>query len=163
MTYEELKKKNIIDENDEVWIEKVKSKVHFSYLNDDCTDFVKQHIDHYGKLSICKEWFWKFCQKHYGNSTPKKYNYGTVLNEVADILIRNYNDNSKRVKGVRKNLLIKEIKEKNKELNTGIVSRAIKKMCLHNIIQIHQQTKYKKLVIKGNYWNSHIKEKKNDK
>jgi hypothetical protein len=50
------------------------------------------------------------------------------------------------------------IKDKLPEINSGRISRAISKCLQMQILELHHQTKTKKLLIKGQYWNTYVKE-----
>lgn len=101
------------------------------------------------------EWFKSFCEYH---KKDKKINaFDIVLPELIKELDENENDSSKRVKGIGRRILIAKIKSKLPELNSGQISRAIKKSLSLQVIDYITQSKTRKLIIKGQYFKTYAR------
>ena len=100
-------------------------------------------------------WFSAFANRYKKDS---RNSFSVVYPEVVKLLQENYSNDSKRVKGIGRRVMIGLVKEKMPELNSGRISRAINKCLQMQILELHHQTKTKKLLIKGQYWKTYIKE-----
>ena len=101
------------------------------------------------------DWFLAFASKYKKES---RNSFAVVYPEVVKLLQENYSNPSKRVKGIGRRVMIGLIKEKLPEINSGRISRAINKCLQMQIIELHHQTTTKKLLIKGQYWKTYVKE-----
>jgi len=100
-------------------------------------------------------WFLAFASKYKKES---RNSFSIVYPEVIKLLQENFSNPSKRVKGIGRRVMIGLIKEKLPEINSGRISRAINKCLQMQVIELHHQTKTKKLIIKGQYWKTYVKE-----
>lgn len=99
------------------------------------------------------EWFKSFCEYH---KKDKKINaFDIVLPELIKELDMNDKDSSKRVKGIGRRILIAKIKSKLPELNSGQISRAIKKSLSLQVVDYITQSKTRKLIVKGQYYQTY--------
>jgi len=99
-------------------------------------------------------WFRAFINKY--KKKKKQNSFSFIYPEIVKLLQENYSDDSKRIKGIGRRIMISLLKEKLIEINTGKISRAINKCLSLQILSNHQQTKNKKLLIKGQYWKNHV-------
>lgn len=100
-------------------------------------------------------WFLAFANRYKKDS---RNSFSVVYPEVIKLLQENYSNDSKRVKGIGRRVMIGLVKEKMPEINSGRISRAINKCLQMQILELHHQTKTKKLLIKGQYWKTYVKE-----
>lgn len=91
-------------------------------------------------------WFKSFIEYHNKNKRPNSYNI--IFPEVIKIM----NQEEK----VKPRVLIRMIKEELPELNGSQISRVIKRMISYGILEYLVRKSYKH-IIKGHYWNSHVK------
>jgi len=135
--YLELKRKGIIDKDDNVQLNG--EQVPYYFLNEDCTAF---NPPRGSMLYQSDEWFYRFLKKHGRldtNTNPKS--------EIADEMFRLI-DNGK----YKKRNLIKALREKFPDVNAGVIHRLIKKNMNLRIIEIDRTYKTKPYVIRGKYF-----------
>ena len=101
------------------------------------------------------KWFLAFANRYKKES---RNSFSVVYPEAIKLIQENYSNDSKRVKGIGRRVIIGLIKNKLPEINSGRISRAINKCLQMQILELHHQTKTKKLLIKGQYWNTYVKE-----
>ena len=101
------------------------------------------------------KWFKSFCDYH--AKTKRENAFDLVLPELVNELEENFNDASKRVKGIGRRILIAKIKSKLPNLNSGQISRAIKKCINLQIVNYISQSKTRKLIIKGQYYKTYAR------
>ena len=135
--YLELKRKGIIDNNDNVQFNG--ELVPYYYLNEDLTAFNTPT----GTMSYqSDEWFYRFLKKH------GRLNINTnSKSEIADEIFKLID-----VGKYKKRNLIKALREKFPEVNAGIIHRLIKKKLELRQIEIDRTYKTKPYVIKGKYY-----------
>ena len=135
--YLELKRKGIIDKDDNVQLNG--EQVPYYFLNEDCTAFNPPR----GSMPYqSDEWFYRFLKKHGRldtNTNPKS--------EIADEMFRLI-DNGK----YKKRNLIKALREKFPDVSSGIICRLIKRKLSLRILEIDRTYKTKPYVIKGKYY-----------
>ena len=135
--YLELKRKGIIDKNDNVQLNG--EQVPYYFLNEDCTAFnpPKSNIPYQSD-----EWFYRFLKKH--------GRLDTNINLKSDIAERMFHlvSNGK----YKKRNLIKALRELFPDVNAGVIHRLIKKNLSLRILEIDSTYKTKPYVIKGKYY-----------
>ena len=135
--YLELKRKGIIDKNDNVQLNG--EQVPYYFLNEDCTAFnpPKSNIPYQSD-----EWFYRFLKKH--------GRLDTNINLKSDIAERMFHlvSNGK----YKKRNLIKALRELVPDVNVGVIHRLIKKNLSLRILEIDRTYKTKPYVIKGKYY-----------
>ena len=135
--YLELKRKGIIDKNDNVQLNG--EQVPYYFLNEDCTAFnpPKSNIPYQSD-----EWFYRFLKKH--------GRLDTNINLKSDIAERMFHlvSNGK----YKKRNLIKALRELFPDVNAGVIHRLIKKNLSLRILEIDRTYKTKPYVIKGKYY-----------
>ena len=135
--YLELKRKGIIDKNDNVQLNG--EQVPYYFLNEDCTAFnpPRSNIPYQSD-----EWFYRFLKKH--------GRLDTNINLKSDIAERMfYLVNTGKYK---KRNLIKALRELFPDVNAGVIHRLIKKNLSLRILEIDRTYKTKPYVIKGKYY-----------
>jgi len=135
--YLELKRKGIIDKNDNVQLNG--EQVPYYFLNEDCTAFnpPRSNIPYQSD-----EWFYRFLKKH--------GRLDTNINLKSDIAERMFHlvSNGK----YKKRNLIKALRELFPDVNAGVIHRLIKKNLSLRILEIDRTYKTKPYVIKGKYY-----------
>ena len=135
--YLELKRKGIIDKNDNVQLNG--EQVPYYFLNEDCTAFnpPRSNIPYQSD-----EWFYRFLKKH--------GRLDTNINLKSDIAERMFHlvSNGK----YKKRNLIKALRELFPDVNAGVIHRLIKKNLSLRILEIDKTYKTKPYVIKGKYY-----------
>ena len=135
--YLELKRKGIIDNNDNVLLNS--EQVPYYFLNEDCTAFnpPRSNIPYQSD-----EWFYRFLKRH------GRLDINTNLK--ADIAERMFHlvSNGK----YKKRNLIKALRELFPDVNAGVIHRLIKKNLSLRILEIDRTYKTKPYVIKGKYY-----------
>jgi len=119
------------NEQGEVWLDKVQAYVCPSYLNETCTDFREKS----------SELVYNIYQKYYGHKEGKN------KSEISDELF-NLIDSGK----YKKRNLIKALRLKFPDVNSGVICRLIKKYLSLRILEIDRTYKTKPFVIKGKYY-----------
>ena len=135
--YLELKRKGIIDKNDNVQLNG--EQVPYYFLNEDCTAFnpPRSNIPYQSD-----EWFYRFLKKH--------GRLDTNINLKSDIAERMFHlVNTGKYK---KRNLIKALRELFPDVNAGVIHRLIKKNLSLRILEIDRTYKTKPYVIKGKYY-----------
>ena len=135
--YLELKRKGIIDKNDNVQLNG--EQVPYYFLNEDCTAFnpPRSNIPYQSD-----EWYYRFLKKH--------GRLDTNINLKSDIAERMFHlvSNGK----YKKRNLIKALRELFPDVNAGVIHRLIKKNLSLRILEIDRTYKTKPYVIKGKYY-----------
>ena len=135
--YLELKRKGIIDKDDNVQLNG--EQVPYYFLNEDCTAFnpPRSNIPYQSD-----EWFYRFLKKH--------GRLDTNINLKSDIAERMFHlvSNGK----YKKRNLIKALRELFPDVNAGVIHRLIKKNLSLRILEIDRTYKTKPYVIKGKYY-----------
>ena len=135
--YLELKRKGIIDKDDNVQLNG--EQVPYYFLNEDCTAFnpPRSNIPYQSD-----EWFYRFLKKH--------GRLDTNINLKSDIAERMFHlVNTGKYK---KRNLIKALRELFPDVNAGVIHRLIKKNLSLRILEIDRTYKTKPYVIKGKYY-----------
>ena len=135
--YQELKTKGIIDENDEVLIRG--ERVPFGYLNDECTDFNLPKGD---APYQSDEWMWNFVKRHGLHKTN-----GNNKNLIAIEMFKLADEGK-----YKKRNLIKVLRDKFPDVNSGVIHRLINKNLDLRRLEIDRTYKTKAYVIKGKYY-----------
>ena len=135
--YLELKRKGIIDKDDNVQLNG--EQVPYYFLNEDCTAF---NLPRGNMLYQSDEWFYRFLKKH--------GRLDTNINLKSDIAERMFHlvSNGK----YKKRNLIKALRELFPDVNAGVIHRLIKKNLSLRILEIDRTYKTKPYVIKGKYY-----------
>ena len=135
--YLELKRKGIIDKDDNVQLNG--EQVPYYFLNEDCTAFNPPRGN---MLYQSDEWFYRFLKKH--------GRLDTNINLKSDIAERMFHlvSNGK----YKKRNLIKALRELFPDVNAGVIHRLIKKNLSLRILEIDRTYKTKPYVIKGKYY-----------
>ena len=135
--YLELKRKGIIDKDDNVQLNG--EQVPYYFLNEDCTAFNPPRGN---MLYQSDEWFYRFLKKH--------GRLDTNINLKSDIAERMFHlVNTGKYK---KRNLIKALRELFPDVNAGVIHRLIKKNLSLRILEIDRTYKTKPYIIKGKYY-----------
>ena len=137
LKYLELKRKGIIDKDDNVQLNG--EQVPYYFLNEDCTAFNPPT----GTMPYqSDEWFYRFLKKH-GHLNINTNSKSEIADEMFKLI-----DTGK----YKKRNLIKALREKFPKVNAGIIHRLIKKKLELRQIEIDKTYKTKPYVIKGKYF-----------
>lgn len=80
-----------------------------------------------------------------------------VMNEVFKLIEANETDKSKRVKGLKKNVLYKTVEKILPDVDKRHIHKSIKKHIKVGALVYETQSKSSKLIRKGNYYSSYVK------
>ena len=144
--YEELKSKGIIDSNDNVNFKG--ELVPYYYLKEDFSDFNEPK----GPMPYQSDkWLFFFYKKHgmiETDTEPKS-------DDVFDVIVEFVSTKS----GEYKKELVDFVKNKLTELPRGKISSTLRRLKKLGIIEEStHETTGSKIISKGRYWNSHIKQ-----
>ena len=135
--YLELKRKGIIDKDDNVQLNG--EQVPYYFLNEDCTAFNPPR----GSMPYqSDEWFYRFLKKH-GHLNINTNSKSEIADEMFKLI-----DTGK----YKKRNLIKALREKFPDVSSGIICRLIKRKLSLRIVEIDRTYKTKPYVIKGKYY-----------
>lgn len=137
LKYLELKRKGIIDKDDNVQLNG--EQVPYYFLNEDCTAFNPPR----GSMPYqSDEWFYRFLKKH-GHLNINTNSKSEIADEMFKLI-----DTGK----YKKRNLIKALREKFPDVSSGIICRLIKRKLSLRIVEIDRTYKTKPYVIKGKYY-----------
>ena len=135
--YLELKRKGIIDKDDNVQLNG--EQVPYYFLNEDCTAFNPPR----GSMPYqSDEWFYRFLKKH-GHLNINTNSKSEIADEMFKLI-----DTGK----YKKRNLIKALREKFPDVSSGIICRLIKRKLSLRIVEIDRTYKTKPYVIRGKYY-----------
>jgi len=92
------------------------------------------------------KWFKSFIEYYNKDKRPSTYNL--VFPVVVDLI--------KEKEKIKPRILIRLVREQLPDLKGSQISRAIKKMLSYSVLDYEVKKSYKK-IIKGHYWNSHVR------
>jgi len=92
------------------------------------------------------KWFKSFIEYYNKDKRPSTYNL--VFPVVVDLI--------KEKEKIKPRVLIRLVREQLPVLKGSQISRAIKKMLSYSVLDYEVKKSYKK-IIKGHYWNSHVR------
>ncbi|NBP54958.1 hypothetical protein EBU71_00165 [bacterium] len=127
-------------------------------------DFTMCHgFDDYGAIGFAK--LLKECGISLDNYITRKRestsNYASVIfTEIVKLFEENDNDKSKRVKGIGRRILIAKLKELLPNVKSSFISKSINSNIKLQVLTYITQSKSRKLLIKGQYWNTYVKSNK---
>ena len=137
LKYLELKRKGIIDKDDNVQLNG--EQVPYYFLNEDCTAFNPPR----GSMPYqSDEWFYRFLKKH-GHLNINTNSKSEIADEMFKLI-----DTGK----YKKRNLIKALREKFPDVSSGIICRLIKRKLSLRIVEIDRTYKTKPYVIRGKYY-----------
>lgn len=92
-------------------------------------------------------WFEAFCEYH--NKGKRENTYDIVFPKIVEVI--------QEKEKVKPRVLIKLVREKLSNMQGHRISRVIKKMLAYGILEYEIKKSYK-LILKGQYWTSHVKQ-----